>query len=97
MLLSGGAVTLREVRLDARDRVDLLVTTAAGHRIGIEVKISRPGRAAPKERVMEQLTRYAKHEQIDALVLVSTTSRHAGLPPVIGGVPVRVVVLGGLT
>lgn len=78
----------REIRLSARDRIDLLV-----HRTGIEVKVAKPGSATPIERVLAQLGRYAESDQIDELVLVSTSARHRIVPQTIGGKPLRVVVL----
>lgn len=90
-LTASGYNPEREVRLSARDRIDVLVGT-----IGIEVKVARPGSVAPAERVTTQLQRYAAHEQITELILVTTTVRHKRVPDQVGGVPVHVVVVGGL-
>lgn len=78
----------REVRLSGRDRIDLLV-----HRTGIEVKVAKPGTATPIERVLAQLGRYAQSDQVDELVLVSTSARHRIVPQTVGGKPLRAVVL----
>lgn len=90
-LSAAGLDPVREVRLSARDRIDVLVGT-----VGVEVKVARPGSTASAEQVTAQLQRYAAHEQITELVLVTTTVRHKRVPAEVGGVPVRVVVLGGL-
>lgn len=71
----------REVRLDARDRIDIVVD-----RIGIEVKVA--GRSSG---VFEQLLRYAEHEEIAGLILV--TNRWVRLPDGISGKPLRAVSL----
>ncbi|MGH2878927.1 MAG: hypothetical protein ACRDK4_04880 [Solirubrobacteraceae bacterium] len=73
----------REVRLSARDRIDLLVG-----RVGIEVKVAgSPGSVA------NQLLRYAKSDRIDGLVLVTSRVRH--LAPMVLGKPIEVVQLAG--
>lgn len=83
-LISGGFEVEREVRLGARERIDVLVGT-----VGIEVKIAGDGRA-----VERQLARYAEHACIDELVLVTSRARHRP-PDEIGGKPVHVVSLIG--
>ena len=80
----------REVRLTARDRIDLLV-----EHVGIEVKVAKAGGAAPIERVLSQLARYAEHDSIDQLVLVSTSVRHRVVPAEIGGKPLQVLIIQG--
>jgi hypothetical protein len=87
VLADAGIPAEREPRLTAADRIDFL----AG-RVGIEVKIA--GRPADVER---QLRRYAASPDVDALVLVTTRARHRAMPAVIGGKPVRVVWLSGVT
>lgn len=84
-LRDAGFTVAREVRLNARDRIDLLV--AGG--IGIEVKI-----AGPATRVIAQLRRYADHESIRELILVTRCARHFA-PPTLNGKPVTVVNLAG--
>lgn len=66
-LTLAGFTVEREVRLNPRDRIDLLVG-----RVGIEVKVA--GRTAS---VARQCTRYLKSDRIDELVLVSNRPRHA--------------------
>lgn len=79
----------REVRLSPRDRIDFLC--AAG--VGIEVKVQ--GTAA---KARAQLERYAKHDQIRGLILVTNRCQvAAGLPTELNGKPLRVVqLLGGI-
>ncbi|MBF6618804.1 MAG: hypothetical protein ITG02_01055, partial [Patulibacter sp.] len=80
----------REVRLSVRDRIDHVVG-----RIGIECKV-----AGDPDSVRRQMERYADHDRIEALVLVTTRSRHAELQGYVlsargRAVPVAVVYLGG--
>lgn len=82
MLAGEGFDVEREVRLSGRDRIDLLVGD-----VGIEVKVA--GQAG---RVLAQLTRYAEHDRIGALVLVTTRVSHDA-PPRINGKPVALVSL----
>lgn len=82
-LRNAGYEVEREVRLDGRSRIDLLVEG-----VGIEVKVK--GKAAD---VLSQCERYAAQDRIEALVLVTTSARHR-LPHSINGKPVRVVSLG---
>ena len=72
----------REARLSERDRIDFM----AGP-VGIEAKISG-GRMS----FARQLIRYAEHEEVEALVLVS--SKAVSMPGLIGGVPLYVVSVG---
>jgi hypothetical protein len=64
-LINAGYAVAREVRLNARDRIDLLVHGG----IGIEVKI-----AGPASAVRRQLARYAEHESIQELILVTRSA-----------------------
>lgn len=81
-LESAGYEPLREVRLGSRERIDILVGT-----IGIEVKTAG---SAPD--LLRQLKRYASHEAIDALVVVTSRIAHNALAGTeINGVPVEVV------
>lgn len=77
----------REVILDKRNRIDILV---AGQ-IGIEVKVK--GNAAS---AIQQVMRYCAFPSIAAMILVTTRSRSRhSLPLEIHGKPVRVVSLMG--
>ncbi len=80
-LESEGFDVQREVRLNARDRIDLMVD-----RVGIEVKV-----AGATASVGRQLARYAQHD-LDGLVLVTNKLRHS--PPELP-IPVEVVCLTG--
>lgn len=71
---SEGILFEREVRLSESDVIDFMVGD-----VGIEVKL----RGANKKSVFRQLTRYATHEQVKSLILVTNTSM--GLPPQIEG------------
>lgn len=74
----------REVRLGPHDRIDFLVEGG----IGIEVKID--GSAAELGR---QALRYALHERVREIVLVTTRASHRDQPPTLEGKPVTVVYL----
>ena len=87
VLAEAGIEAVREPHLTAADRIDFL----AG-RVGVEVKI-----AGQSAAVMRQLRRYAASPDVDALVLVTTCARHRGLPRQVGGKPLRVVWLSGVT
>lgn len=73
-----------EARIGDRDRIDLLTTAG----VGIEVKV-----AGSSSAVTRQLTRYAHHSTISALVLVTTRASHLQMPSQLADVPVRVVTL----
>lgn len=86
-LIESGRDAVREVRLsDGASRVDVLVDGS----IGVEVKIrgSWPD-------VSRQLMRYARCEEVDGLVLVSTVVSHNRVPSIANGKPVQVVTLLG--
>lgn len=74
-----------EYKLAPRCRIDFL----AG-RIGIEIKKGRPSPAALKE----QLTRYLRSDELDAIVVVMQQA--VNLPKTIGGKPVELVSLNRL-
>jgi hypothetical protein len=77
----------REYRLSPRDVVDFYFEEP---RIGLEVKIG--GSLAD---VTRQLGRYAAHEQIAGLILVTTLKRHDRLPGRFLGQPLQIIVLPG--
>lgn len=83
VIANAGLEPVREVRLNGRDRIDILV-----ERVGIEVKV-----AGGVTHPWDQLKRYAECEEIDALVLV--TSRWYTLPDEVGGKPLATVSLAG--
>lgn len=82
--LHAGAIPyLREHILGPCERVDFLV---AGH-IAVELKIR-----ASRKSIYRQLERYAKHEIVEGLILVTASA--LGMPKEIGGKPVYIVQLG---
>lgn len=83
VLREAGIPASREVRLsDGRSRIDLLAD-----RVGIEVKIKAGSRASTGD-VARQLQRYAKCDEIDALVLVTNSYTHLQLPSEIAQTPI---------
>jgi hypothetical protein len=70
VLEGAGVDVVREVRLNARDRIDLLVD-----RVGIEVKVTGAWRD-----VERQLRRYLESDLLDELVLVTAKALHRQIP-----------------
>lgn len=68
-----------EVVLSPEDRIDFLVAGC----VGVECKVG----GSPAE-VLAQLHRYAQHERISALVLVTARLRHRSVPAELNGKPV---------
>jgi hypothetical protein len=71
----------REVRLNARDRIDFMIGD-----VGIECKVD-----GSLPDLIRQIDRYALHERIGALVVVTSRLRLARLPRELHGKPVHVV------
>lgn len=87
LLTSHKVAFQREHSLSANDRIDFLVSGG----LGIEVKIG--GRRAD---LLRQVYRYAEHEAIAELLVVTSLTRHiAGAPAAIRGKPVRWAYLAG--
>lgn len=80
-----GLVFRREVKLSDADRIDFLVGST-----GVEVKVT-----GSVDNVTRQLARYAAHDSVRELVLVTTVARHDTIPRVIAGVSVRVAFVRG--
>ncbi|MEX2430496.1 MAG: hypothetical protein WD645_01080 [Dehalococcoidia bacterium] len=78
-LRANGVPYQREARLSDADIVDFVVGTTA-----IEVKLR-----GARRRIFSQLQRYAAHERIDSLLLV--TNVPMGLPKEINGKPTHVL------
>ncbi len=74
----------REKALGPRDRPDFLL---AGGAIVLEAKARYP-----KKQIYRQLERYAAHDGVEVLILVTATAM--GMPATINGKPVHVVSLG---
>lgn len=82
-----GVAGFREVRLDDASRIDFVVTV--DHLpIGVEVKTK-----GSVIDVARQVQRYARTDQLAAVLLVTTNPRHRAVPDILADVPVRVVVL----
>lgn len=76
------AAIQREVRLSAKDRVDVWVDGVV-----IEVKLD-----GSPFRILDQLVRYAKHDAVEAIILA--TNKAMCLPKQIEGKPAFTVSLG---
>ena len=72
-----------EVTLGPGERIDFLVDD-----VGVELKTQ----GAPAA-VFGQLQRYARHDVVQQLLLVTTRAEHATIPAFVGGKPCRVHVL----
>lgn len=85
LLREAGLDPEREVRLTARDRVDLMVG-----RVAVEIKV-----AGDVIDVLRQCQRYARSDQVDSVLLVTTSPGHTNIPPAVGGKPLRAIYVGG--
>jgi len=89
--LTGLKVTFTpEHPLNPKDRVDFFI--AAGG-IGIECKTNDSRGGAGLAAVTRQLWRYAKNDELKAIILITTRSKHRDLPKEILGKPLYVVYL----
>ncbi len=79
-----------EYALSPGDRIDFFVL---GDGIGIEVKTDDSKGGAGLSVVTRQLWRYAKSDDVKALILVTTRFKHRSLPSEILGKPLFVVYL----
>jgi hypothetical protein len=79
LLQTAGIPAQREFRLSEKDRLDFFIDGLV-----IEVKIG--GSAAD---VMRQVARYAEHEKVQGVLLVTTKARHT-LPDTFNGKPLLV-------
>lgn len=87
VLIEGGMAVQREFRLSQRDIPDFLIAGS----VVVEVKMRASGSA-----VLGQIARYAAHEQVSAIVVVSPRmSTLSAIPAAVLDVPVRVVGLTG--
>jgi hypothetical protein len=85
VLTQAGTPFAREHRLDGASRIDFYLPDL---RAGIEVKTQ----GSPNE-VVSQLFRYATHEAIEVLALVTTRPRLGAMPLVLADVPLETLVL----
>lgn len=85
VMAAAGVAFDREVAIGQRDRLDFLAGTAA-----IEVKVD-----GGRNDLLRQLARYARHDGIQDLVVVTSRARHARLPDLIGSKPIHVVWVSG--
>lgn len=79
-----------EYQLNPQDRVDFFIALDG---VGIEVKTEDSKGGASLAAVTRQLWRYAKSDDIKAIILVTTRSKHREMPAEILGKPVFVVYL----
>lgn len=79
-----------EYSLNPKDRIDFFITKSG---IGIEVKTNDSRGGAGLAAVTRQLWRYAKADNIKAIILITTRSKHRDLPSEILGKPLYVVYL----
>ncbi len=76
---------LREVVLSKTDRVDFLVDG-----IAVELKVK-----CPANEILRQLARYAQHDEVREILLISVTrAALQNLPPTLNGKPVRGLHIG---
>jgi len=73
----------REVSLAPRDRIDFMVG-----RCGVEVKVK-----GTTPSVQRQLERYAEHDEVEEILLVTTKSAHVSIARELNGKPVHVFIL----
>lgn len=85
-LTNSGFKFEREYRLSDKDIVDFVVHTDTGL-VAIELKIK-----AQRMSIYRQLCRYAKHEEVAAVVLLTGTAMN--LPALIENKPATVISLG---
>lgn len=84
-LSAAGLAFEREVKLIGMDRIDFMVGS-----VGLEVKVGQSF-----ADVLRQLHRYVQAPQLEALILVTTRSRHRAIPEFLGGKPLYVEYLLG--
>lgn len=82
-LAGAGVAFEREVRLGPRERIDFLAEGG----VGIECKKGKPNGPS----LLRQITRYAAHERVVSIVVVTAWERHVRVPGEILGKPATVV------
>lgn len=84
----------REVKLGEKDRIDFVVERVGGGRrsgveVGVEVKVK-----ASVTQVERQLRKYAVHERLAGIVVVSCSVQLHRLPKLINNKPIHVALVG---
>jgi len=82
-LFTNGVSFQREVRLSATDRPASMVGN-----IAVEVKVK-----GSHSDVLRQIQRYAQHDQVTGIVLVTSKACHRAMPNTLNGKPVVVASL----
>jgi hypothetical protein len=85
LLTMAGYEFTREKRLSPRDTPDFFIAESG---LAIEIKMKGAGRMD----IFRQLSRYAKHDEVKAILLATNVSM--GLPPEIEGKPAYFASLG---
>lgn len=85
-LLSREGVPFKREVTRGRDRIDFLV-----ERVGVECKVH-----CPVSRLTAQLERYARWEDVDELLVVTSDGKHRSVPGEVNGKPVTVQVVRGM-
>lgn len=85
-LADAGIPSVSEHRLSGKDRVDVVVRTEAGL-VAVEVKVR-----GSVDEIDRQVARYAAHDEVAAVVIVSPLMRHSGVAREVCGKPVHVVI-----
>lgn len=75
----------REARLSPTERVDFLVG-------GVAIEVKRRGTS---QDLLRQLSRYAQHDRVRELLVVTARAQASDLPDTIGGKPIQCLVLLG--
>lgn len=75
----------REVELSRSDRIDFMAGA-----VGIEVKVG-----GSRSALIRQLHRYAQHDEVSALLVVTTLHKLTALPMCLNDKPVHVLRVGG--
>lgn len=77
---------LREHRLNAEDRPDFLI-----ERIIVECKID-----GSTQSLLRQVQRYAQHQEVDGIIVVTNRTRHRSVAGELNGKPIIVYLLSSL-
>jgi hypothetical protein len=92
VLVSRGDRYVREFAFNPEDRVDFLVAGPGLSRVSVALEVKVQG--SPPD-VMRQLQRYARHQVVDTVLLVTTKARLGEMPPTLRNKPIVTAVLRG--